>query len=65
MDDNSTMRGIMKRSVSVKTPAPETKNQNLFRSTTLDIITRLLENAAFVCVHVVGNFQKISRKYVG
>ena len=24
------------------------------RSITLDIITRLLDNAAFVCVHVVG-----------
>ena len=33
-------------------------NQNLFRSTTLDIITRLLDNAAFVCVHVVGRFSK-------
>ena len=32
--------------------------QNLFRSTTLDIITRLLDNAAFVCVHVVGRFSK-------
>ena len=31
-------------------------NQNLFRSTTLDIITRLLDNAAFV--HVVGRFSK-------
>ena len=33
-------------------------NQNLFRSTTLDIITRLLDNAAFICVHVVGRFSK-------
>ena len=33
-------------------------NQNLFRSTILDIITRLLDNAAFVCVHVVGRFSK-------
>ena len=33
-------------------------NQNLFRSTALDIITRLLGNAAFVCVHVVGRFIK-------
>ena len=33
-------------------------NQNLFRSTTLDIITRLLDNASFVCVHVVGRFSK-------
>ena len=32
--------------------------QNLLRSTTLDIITRLLDNAAFVCVHVVGRFSK-------
>ena len=30
--------------------------QNLLRSTTLDIITRLLDNAAIVCVHVVGRF---------
>ena len=33
-------------------------NKNLFRSTTLDIITRLLDNAAFVCVNVVGRFSK-------
>ena len=33
-------------------------NQNLFRSTTPDIITRLLDNAAFVCVHLVGRFSK-------
>ena len=33
-------------------------NQNLFRSTTLDIIARLLDSAAFVCVHVVGRFSK-------
>ena len=33
-------------------------NQNLFRSTTLDIVTRLLDNAVFVCVHVVGRFSK-------
>ena len=33
-------------------------NQNLFRSTTLDIITRLLDNAAFVCVYVVGRLSK-------
>ena len=32
--------------------------QNLLRSTTLDIITRLLDNAAFVCIHVVGRFSK-------
>ena len=32
--------------------------QNLLRSTPLDIITRLLDNAAFVCVHVVGRFSK-------
>ena len=32
--------------------------QKLLRSTTLDIITRLLDNAAFVCVHVVGRFSK-------
>ena len=31
---------------------------NLFRSTTLNIITRLLDNAAFVCVHVVGKCSK-------
>ena len=32
--------------------------QKLLRSTTLDIIIRLLDNAAFVCVHVVGRFSK-------
>ena len=32
--------------------------QNLLRSTTLDIITRLLDNAAFVCVRVVGRFSE-------
>ena len=32
--------------------------EKLLRSTTLDIITRLLDNAAFVCVHVVGRFSK-------
>ena len=32
--------------------------QNLLRSTTLDIITRLLDNAAFVCVHVVRRLSK-------
>ena len=32
--------------------------QNLFRSTTLDIITRLLDNVAFLCVHVVGRSSK-------
>ena len=32
--------------------------QNLLRSTTFDIITRLLDNAAFVCVHLVGRFSK-------
>ena len=30
----------------------------LLRSTTLDIITTLLGNTAFVCVHVVGRFSK-------
>ena len=33
-------------------------NQNLFRSTTLDIIARLLDNAVFVCVHVAARFSK-------
>ena len=33
-------------------------NRNLFRLTTLDIITRLLDNAAFVCVHLLGRFSK-------
>ena len=34
-------------------------NQIFLRSTTLDIIiTRLLDNAAFLCVHVVGRFSK-------
>ena len=32
--------------------------QNLMRLTTLAIITRLLDNAAFVCIHVVGRFSK-------
>ena len=32
--------------------------QNLLRSTTLDIIAILLDNAAFVCVHVVGRLSK-------
>ena len=32
--------------------------QNLLRSTTLDIITRLLDNAAFVCIHVAGRLSK-------
>ena len=31
---------------------------NLLRSITLDIITRLLDNAAFVCIHVVERFSK-------
>ena len=35
--------------------------QKLLRWTTLDIITRLLDNAVFVCVHPVGCFLKISR----
>ena len=32
--------------------------QNLLRSTTLDIITRLRDNAVFVCVHEVRRFSK-------
>ena len=32
--------------------------QNLLRSITLDIITRLLDNAAFVCIHELGRFSK-------
>ena len=32
--------------------------QNLLRSITLDIITRLLDNASFACVHPVGRFSK-------
>ena len=32
--------------------------QNLLRSITLDIITRLLDNAAFVCIQVVGGISK-------
>ena len=32
--------------------------QNLLRSITLDIVTRLLDNATFVCIHVVGRFSK-------
>ena len=40
-------------------------NQNLFRLTTFDIITRLFDNAAFVCVHVVGRFSKDFSKVRG
>ena len=32
--------------------------QNLLKSITLDIIARLLDNAAFVCIHEVGRFSK-------
>ena len=32
--------------------------QNLLRSITLDIITRLFDNGAFVCIHVVARFSK-------
>ena len=32
--------------------------QNFLRLTTLDTITRLLDNTAFVCVHVVGRFSE-------
>ena len=32
--------------------------QNLLRSTTVNIITRLLDNAAFVCDHVMGRFSE-------
>ena len=32
--------------------------RNLLRSITLDIITRLLDNAAFVCIDVVGRYSK-------
>ena len=32
--------------------------QNLLRSITLDIITRLLDNAVFVCIRVVERFSK-------
>ena len=39
-------------------------NQNLFRPTTLDIITKLLDNAAFVFMWW-EDFQKISGKCVG
>ena len=39
--------------------------QNPFRSTTLDIITRLLDNAAFVCVHVVGRSSKDFSEVLG
>ena len=39
--------------------------QNLLRSITLNIFTRLLDNEAFVCIHLVGRFQRISRKQVG
>ena len=36
--------------------------QNLLRSITLDVITRVLDNAAFVCIHVVERFSKDSQK---
>ena len=39
--------------------------QNLLRSTTLDIITRLLDNAAFICVTWWEDFLKISQECVG
>ena len=32
--------------------------QNLLRSVTLDIITRVFDNVAFVCIHVVERFSK-------
>ena len=32
--------------------------QNLLRSITFDIITRLLDNAAFVCMHVMERCSK-------
>ena len=32
--------------------------QNILRSTTLDMGTRLLDNAAFVCIQVVKRFSK-------
>ena len=32
--------------------------KNLLRSITLGIITRLLDNASFVCIHVVERFSK-------
>ena len=31
---------------------------NLLRSITLDIITRVLDNTVFVCIHMVGRFSK-------
>ena len=36
--------------------------QNLLRSITLDISTRLLDNAAFVCIHVVEDFRLNGRQ---
>ena len=39
--------------------------QNLLRSITLDIITRLLDNVAFVCVDLVGRFSKDFSKVRG
>ena len=32
--------------------------QNILKSVTLNIIIRLLDNAAFVCIHVVERFSK-------
>ena len=42
-----------------------THTLGLLKSITLDIIARLLDNAAFVCIHVVGRFLKISQNCVG
>ena len=38
---------------------------NLLRSITLDIITRVFDNAAFVCIHVVERFSKDFSKVRG
>ena len=39
--------------------------QNFLRWTSHDIITRLLDNAAFVCVHLVGKFSKDFSEVLG
>ena len=39
--------------------------QNLLRSITLDIITKLVDNAGFVCIHVVGRFSEDFSKMGG
>ena len=66
IDDKETLISYSCRFIhciaKIRTHWAETKP---FEMVILDIITRLLENAAFVCIHVAGRFLKISRKCVG